>query len=428
VSKVNLLTQLRSTIVIDKVIQKVELSTVRKKDNMLHESEQPNLALNNLEEKTKAEVEKINNEELKELINCFEHLYKIPDAIYQEYELCRISQKYNLPLESSRILFTNYCNKQVETEALRSWLLSPVVQFKQRIEPLARLITSLGSLSVLIGVITFIYEIPQRQEQKAAEIEKANYEAWGIINIHEGKKASGGRISALQNLNERKVDLSGVNLKNAVLTKINLKGANLFNSDFSYANLTNANLSQAELYYAKFIATQLTGINLNKANLSSADLFGSNLTNADLTSANLTSANLIAVNLSGANLKDAQVQKAIYDYRTIFPSNFNPQERGMRKIEEKADLSGFDLREFNLSQYNLKDSNLTGAILHNVNFKGAILTGANFKGANITGADFRGATGLTLSQIKEANGWESAKYDKNFSQQLGILTELEANK
>ncbi|MCC5636061.1 pentapeptide repeat-containing protein [Nostoc sp. CHAB 5844] len=394
---------------------------------MMQESEQHNLAVNNIEE-TKAELEKINNEELKELINCFEKLYKISDPIYREYELCRISQKYNLPLESSRILFTNYCNKQVETEALRSWLLSPVVQFKQRIEPLTRLMASLGSLSVLVGVITFVYEIPQRQEQKAAEIEKANYEAWGIINAHEGKKASGGRISALQNLNKRKVDLSGVKVTNALLTKINLAGANLFNSDFSYANLTTANLNHAELSYANFLASQLSGIHMKKANLSSADLFGSDLKNADLTGANLMSANLISVDLRGAKLQDTQLQKAIYDYRTIFPADFSPQERGMRKVEEKADLSGLDLREFNLSQYNLKDTNLAGTMLYNVNFKGTILTGANFKGAIINGADFRGSTGLTLGQIKEAIGWESAKYDKSFNQQLGIVSELEDRK
>ncbi|MBE9006575.1 pentapeptide repeat-containing protein [Fortiea sp. LEGE XX443] len=395
---------------------------------MMQESEQPNLDLNRLEEETKIEVEKINNEELKELLNCFNTLYKNQDPIHQEYELCRISQKYNLPMESVRLLFTNYCNKQVETEALRSWLLSPVVQFKQRIEPLARLIASLGSLSVLIGVITFVYEIPQRREQKATEIEKANYNAWAIINVNEGKKASSGRISALQNLNERKVDLSGINAKNAYLSQINLKGANLFNSDFSYANLTNANLNQAQLSYAQFLASQLTNIKLNKAILSSANLFGSDLTNADLTGANLGGANLNAVNLSGAKLQGTQLQKAIYDHRTIFPSNFNPQEQGLRKLEEKADLSEIDLREFNLSAYNLKDSNFNKTTLYNVNFKGSILTGATFKEARINGADFRGAIGLTLSQMKEAIGWESAKYDASFSQQLGIVVELKDNK
>lgn len=395
---------------------------------MMSNSEQHDLAVNNVEEEIKTKVEKANYEELQEIFNCCENVYKIQDSIHREYELCRISQKYNLPLESVRILFTNYCNQQVETAALKSWFLSPVFQFKQKIEPITRLITSLGSLSVLIGVITFVYEIPQRQQQKAAEIEKANYEAWSIVNIHEGKKASGGRISALENLNERKVDLSGIKVTNAFLAKINLQKAILYSSDFSNANLTNANLNQAQLSYAKFLSSQLTGIKLKKANLISADLFGSDLKNADLSEAYLTSANLNAADLRGVKLQGTQLQTAIYDHRTIFPSNFNPQEQGMRKVEEKADLSGLDLREFNLSGYTLKDSNFTGTTLYNVNFKGAILTGANFKGATINGADFRGAVGLTLSQVKDAIGWESAKYDKSFSQQLGIVSQLEDHK
>src|ERR1700739_4477636 len=61
----------------------------------------------------------------------------------------------------------------------------------------------LGSFSVLIAVIFYFSESGDRVKQR-------HYQAWQVINTAQGKGGSGGRIDALQELNEDKVPLVGV--------------------------------------------------------------------------------------------------------------------------------------------------------------------------------------------------------------------------
>src|SRR5579884_3419511 len=53
----------------------------------------------------------------------------------------------------------------------------------------------LGSLSILIAVIFYFAESGDRVKQR-------HYQAWQVINTAQGKGGSGGRIEALQELNE----------------------------------------------------------------------------------------------------------------------------------------------------------------------------------------------------------------------------------
>jgi len=93
-------------------------------------------------------------------------------------------------------------------------------------------------------------------------------------------------------------NLSGAQLKEAVLSGALLEGANLANADLRYANLRRAKLANANL----------SGAQLNHANLPGADLSGCNLRNADLTGANLLLADFTGADLSGAILKNAYIE------------------------------------------------------------------------------------------------------------------------
>src|ERR1700738_738589 len=79
--------------------------------------------------------------------------------------------------------------------ALSNWAFLEVLEY-------------LSSFSVLIAVIFYFSESGDR-------IKARHYQAWQVINTAQGKGGSGGRIEALQELNEDKVPLVGVDVSSA---------------------------------------------------------------------------------------------------------------------------------------------------------------------------------------------------------------------
>lgn len=156
---------------------------------------------------------------------------------------------------------------------------------------------NLGKLSTLVAVIAYIYEYPDRIKQK-------HYEAWQVINTAQGKGGSGGRIDAMQQLNDDHQDLVGVDASRAFLQGVRLKKAILSRADFHAADLRDAvlwhaHLENSELESANFRGADLRGTWLQGANLSEADLVG-----ADLSGARLDAADLESADLRNADLKD----------------------------------------------------------------------------------------------------------------------------
>src|SRR6266699_6387179 len=87
-----------------------------------------------------------------------------------------------------------------------------------------------GSFSILVAVIFYFADAGDRLKQK-------HYQAWQVINTAQGKGGSGGRIEALQELNEDRVTLVGVNVAGAFLMGVRLQRAPL-----SRANVESADL------------------------------------------------------------------------------------------------------------------------------------------------------------------------------------------
>src|SRR5271155_1677706 len=77
----------------------------------------------------------------------------------------------------------------------------------------------LETFSVLIAVIFYFSESGDRIKQR-------HYQAWQVVNTSQGKGGSGGRIDALQELNEDHISLVGVDASTAFLQGIHLKDAN----------------------------------------------------------------------------------------------------------------------------------------------------------------------------------------------------------
>jgi hypothetical protein len=160
----------------------------------------------------------------------------------------------------------------------------------------------LGSFSVLVGVIFYFSESGDRIKQR-------HYQAWQVINTAQGKGGSGGRIEALQELNEDGVPLVGVDVSSAFLQGVRLEHANLLRADLSAAdlrgsNFASADLNFADLHEANLRGSNLAGVSLSNADMKDADLVGINLSSANLDHADLTSADLRSANLSGVTWAD----------------------------------------------------------------------------------------------------------------------------
>ena len=152
----------------------------------------------------------------------------------------------------------------------------------------------LGILSVLVAVLFYFAESGDRRKQK-------HYQAWQVINTAQGKGGSGGRIEALQELNEDHQPLVGLDAPGAFLQGVQLPGANLLRCNLESADLRDSHLPAADLEYA----------NLHSANFRSGDLHQARMQNARLEDADLVGADLAGADLTGANLENADLRNTV---------------------------------------------------------------------------------------------------------------------
>jgi hypothetical protein len=152
-----------------------------------------------------------------------------------------------------------------------------------------------GSFSILIAVVVYFTESGERRQQK-------HYQAWQVINTAQGKGGNGGRLDALQQLNEDHVPLVGVDVSTAFLQNVALEGAELRRATFRAADVRSARLRNAVLTDA-----DLTSANLRQADLRGADLSGATLTDSDLALADLRGAHLANASLDKADLRGADL-------------------------------------------------------------------------------------------------------------------------
>ncbi|QYX32442.1 pentapeptide repeat-containing protein [Sphaerospermopsis torques-reginae] len=251
-------------------------------------------------------------ENLKRVYDSFAKLEQMKDPIRQEYELLEAAKSCNLPVDSFRQMFKDYCRQQHETRGMQRFFSATFWRTELLLEKLNHCLSELdifpvlehlSKLSILVALILYVTECGEREEQKNAQQRRANYEAWGVIRASENKPGNLGRIEALQDLNKQnpQVYLTHINLKKATLSEIDLPKAMLDGADFSQATLDQANLQGAILFN-----TNLYQANLINANLKNSRMFGANLEGTILEGADLEGADLTGVK----GLKVTQIQKA----------------------------------------------------------------------------------------------------------------------
>jgi hypothetical protein len=166
-----------------------------------------------------------------------------------------------------------------------------------------------------------------------------------LSRVRLGQAVLGGAKLAGANFSE--TDLSGAQVVNgdfrgADFTSADLSGAQVFVSDFSGAVFTSADLSKAMMGNVDFSQAELIDTNLERASLHRANMpwvhaIGANLRGAVLMGATLRWAHLDGANLEDASLDGAQLDEASYTAATVWPSGFDPEERGARRMD--PDLS-----------------------------------------------------------------------------------------
>jgi uncharacterized protein YjbI with pentapeptide repeats len=102
-----------------------------------------------------------------------------------------------------------------------------------------------------------------------------------------------------------------------VVEGCNLRGIDLRGSDLRRADLRGEDLSGSRLSFSQLHQASFRHANLRGADLAGADLSGANLTGADLRGAQLTGARLSGV---------------IYDSRTVWPADTDPDLLGARRV------------------------------------------------------------------------------------------------
>src|SRR5271169_2040364 len=155
----------------------------------------------------------------------------------------------------------------------------------------------LSSFSILVAVIFYFSESGDRLKQK-------HYQAWQVINTSQGKGGSGGRIEALQELDQDGVPLVGVDVSGAFLQGIRLPRARLVRADFNGVDARNSDFQGADFMGANLHSGNFRGSNLSGANFQDADLG-----DADFCSANLNGAALDGATLDAADLGNSDVGK-----------------------------------------------------------------------------------------------------------------------
>jgi uncharacterized protein YjbI with pentapeptide repeats len=209
-----------------------------------------------------------------------------------------------------------------------------------------------------------------------------------------------GAVLPVANL--RKVDFTGAQLDNALLSRADLRGARFHCAStglrmglsnkkgfaFKCVSLRGAALDFAQLQGTLLVGAQLQGASFEEAQLQGASLDRAHLQGASLDRAHLQGASLDNAQLQGASLDNAQLQGASLD---------------------NAQLQGASLDNAQLQGASLDNAQLQGASLDNAQLQGASLDHAFVWRSNVAKIDARGARVIAPETAPQYKGLNCAE-------------------
>ncbi len=216
-------------------------------------------------------------------------------------------------------------------------------------------------------------------------------------------------------------DLTNAGFNRATITNVNFSGATVRGAVLGgTAGFTKEQLYSTASYQAKALQSiglwelTLTGIDLSGQDLRNAMLGSSRLTNASFLGANLTNVSFNSATLTGADFTGAVIhgdlaQVAAFSGGTTdlsFTTGFTKEQ-----LYSTASYQAKNLRRIQFPNKNLTGWDFKGQDLSQSGFAEATLTNADFTDAVINGTSFGGTKGFTKEQL-----YSTASYrQKNLS-------------
>lgn len=189
------------------------------------------------------------------------------------------------------------------------------------------ILNSLEPLGVLLAVLIFIRETPDRKKQ-------FHYQALSTIDNASGIRNSKARVIALQDLVDQGINLDELDLSNANLEGIELNGVVIKKGLFVSANLSNAVMHLANLQKGNFKKVFGPSFEIRFGNLSFSNFNHSNFSNADFSNSNLMFANFEGANLSGAKFKNAKLKGAKFKDAFLSGADFTGASVDIKSLEK----------------------------------------------------------------------------------------------
>lgn len=336
--------------------------------------------------------------DVKKIREQFKEIANVSDPLTREYKFSLLeneARKLGISSENYRRLFETYLQNQLHIPQYpqKRWLLAEWISWlikfpnKRKVGTtiLLRLLEKGVLVSLLVSLVSYYREAPKRKQQ-------AHYQAWEIINGANNQTVSGGRIEALQLLNQDGVSLRNINLDKADLSGINLNNAFLIGVSFKDSKLTCVTIKTSKSSSFPPQCTKIRNSELSWGKFQEANLFDADFQKSIFWNAEMQEARLIKAKLQGANFENTQLQNAYLNYANL----------------EKAELMGANFQDADLENANLKDAIICDQIDEST------------EPEKIICANFIGAKNLTATQIKSAKNWQNGCYDFSLRKELNL--------
>jgi TIR domain/Pentapeptide repeats (8 copies) len=133
-------------------------------------------------------------------------------------------------------------------------------------------------------------------------------------------------------------NLSGVNLRRAILVRAYMPSAYLNGADLSGAVVSDSDLQGANLISAQMTDIDATGVDFREANFRSADLSGARLRRCNLARVDLTDATLLYADITDADLHGTRFARASIGW-TTFGNNDLSKARDLDRARHQGPSS-----------------------------------------------------------------------------------------
>lgn len=230
-------------------------------------------------------------------------------------------------------------------------------------------------------------------------------------------------------------DLSGADLRRAILVGaqmqgMNLQGARLHEADLSTAQVQGARLDEVQMHMAILTGAQMQVSTLYSAELQGANFAGAQMQGANFREAQMQGAQLPSARMQGAIFISAQLQGADFSISELQGANFSHTQMQTANLF-RAGMQGTILFRAEMQAANLSEALMQGTSLRFAQLQGANLVGAQMSEGTLASANLRGAAigrvdDTTLSSLQSHRNWTEVFHNDSSLEYTDFITSWRA--